>query len=145
MVGCGIGRRFVPVLLVLSATFFLVSPRVLARSPGRTASILDASYAPALAAADRFLSFWQAGDVGGGIALLSSSAKAKLTADSLDDFFSKPVVAYEIARGKLQKDGRYEFPVVLANASKNGRSHRRFSSIIVVNTGDNDWAVDKLP
>jgi hypothetical protein len=55
--------------------------------------------------------------------------------------------AYEVGRGKPLKRGRYEFPVVLmSGAGKDGRTRRlRFSSIIVVNTGNNEWAVDKLP
>jgi hypothetical protein len=50
----------------------------------------------------------------------------------------------DAASGKLLKPGRYEFPVVLVlGGAKHPR--RRFSSIVVVNTGNNGWAVDKLP
>ncbi|MFZ0772220.1 MAG: hypothetical protein WCA49_25025 [Candidatus Sulfotelmatobacter sp.] len=107
---------------------------------------LDAGYAPALATADHFLQAWQSGDTENGIALLSSHAKEAATTDVIDRFFSKSTPsAYEIGRGKLLKHGRYEFPVVLVGASKNNHSRRRFSNIIVVNTGNNDWVVDKLP
>ena len=58
----------------------------------------------------------------------------------------RQAAAYEIARGKLLKPGRYEFPVVLViGSAKSPHTRRRFSSIVVVNTGNNGWAVDKLP
>jgi hypothetical protein len=107
---------------------------------------VDAGYAPALAAADHFLQAWQSGDAENGIALLTSRAKEAATSDGIDKFFSSSAPsAYEIGRGKLIKHGRYEFPVVLVGAAKNNRSRRQFSSIVVLHSGDNDWAVDKLP
>jgi hypothetical protein len=111
------------------------------------ASALDPGYIPALAAVDHFLQAWQSGDVESGAALLSSHAKEAVTTDGVETFFSEPVpAAYEIERGKLLKRGRYEFPVVLITETAKGtRARRHFSSIIVVNTGNNDWAVDKLP
>jgi len=113
----------------------------------RPSAALDPGYVRALAAADHFLQAWQSGDVESGTALLSSHAKEAVTSDGVEAFFSAPVPgAYEIERGKLLKRGRYEFPVVLAmETAKGARARRHFSSIIVVNTGNNDWAVDKLP
>jgi hypothetical protein len=113
----------------------------------RPSSGLDSGYVRALAAADHFLQAWQSGDVESGTALLSSHAKEAVTTDGVETFFSEPVPgAYEIERGKLLKTGHYEFPVVLVTETAKGtRARRRFSSIIVVNTGNNDWAVDKLP
>jgi hypothetical protein len=94
-----------------------------------------------------FLQAWQSGDVENGMALLTSHAKEKATTDVVEVFFSNSGgTAYEIDRGKLLKRGRYEFPVVLVSAaSKSIRARRIFSSIVIVNTGNNDWAVDKLP
>ncbi len=111
------------------------------------ASTPDPGYLPALAAADHFLQAWQSGDVENGMALLTSHAREKVTTDVLEEFFSNSgFSAYEIDRGKLLKRGRYEFPVVFVSAeSKNVRAHRRFSSIVIVDTGHDDWAVDKLP
>jgi hypothetical protein len=110
-------------------------------------SALDPGYVAALAAADHFLQAWQSGDVESGTALLSSHAREAVTSEGVEAFFSQPVPgAYEIERGKLLRRGRYEFPVVLVTETAKGtRARRRFSSIIVVNTGNNDWAVDKLP
>lgn len=134
------GRRLR--LLLLTVWVSLLSLSAAAKTPP---AVLDAGYAPALAAADHFLQAWQSGDTENGIALLSSRAKQAATADGIDKFFSTfAPSAYEIGRGKLLKHGRYEFPVVLVGAA-NTRSRRRFSSIIVLHSGDNDWAVDKLP
>jgi hypothetical protein len=79
--------------------------------------------------------------------LLTSHAKETATTDVVERFFSNPgPAAYEIERGKLLRRGRYEFPVVLVSGTSNKvHVRRRFSSIIVVNTGNNEWAVDKLP
>jgi hypothetical protein len=107
----------------------------------------DPGYVEALATADHFLQAWQSGDVGNGMALLTSHSKEKATTDVLENFFDgSRLSAYEIGRGKLIKRGRYEFPVVLVSAGEKGsRGRRRFSSVVVIDTGHNDWAVDKLP
>ena len=110
-----------------------------------TASNIE--YVAALAAADHFLQAWQDGDSEKGVALLTSHAKRAATSEAVDRFFSTSAPeAYEIGRGQLLKHGRYEFPVVLVGGRANrSRFRRRFSSIVIVNTGHNDWAVDKLP
>lgn len=107
----------------------------------------DPGYVEALAAADHFLQAWQSGDIGNGTALLTGHSKENATTDVLEDFFDgSRLSAYEIGRSKLIKRGRYEFPVVLVSANKkSSRVRRRFSSVVVVDTGHNDWAVDKLP
>jgi hypothetical protein len=113
----------------------------------RTQAALNPEYVAALSAADRFLQAWQSNDTENGVALLTSGAKNVATTDGIDRFFSNPAPsAYEIGRGKLVKQGRYEFPVVLVlSASDRSRVRRRFSTVVMVNTGSNDWAVDKLP
>jgi hypothetical protein len=79
------------------------------------------------------------------MALLTGHAKETSTTEALEKFFSGSTAsAYEIGRGKWLKRGRYEFPVVLVTTAK-GKLHRRFLSIVIVDTGHNDWAVDKLP
>jgi hypothetical protein len=129
-------------LLVLLA--LLLSPLAARARPGPG---VESGYVPALSAADHFLQAWQSGDVENGMVLLTSHAKTAATTDVVERFFSNPSpTAYEIGHGKLLKRGRYEFPVVLvSDALKNIHTHRRFSSIVVVDTGNNDWAVDKLP
>ena len=113
----------------------------------RPATSLDAGYLPALATGDRFLQAWQSNDVESGIVLLSGHAKEMATSDGVERFFSDAgPSAYEVEPGKLLKRGHYEFPVVLiTTASKNISPRRHFGSVVVVNTRENDWVVDKLP
>jgi hypothetical protein len=112
----------------------------------RSAVSLDSHYARALAAADRLLQAWQTGDIEHGIALLTSHAKQSASSNQVENFFSNSGASgYEIGRGKLLQPGRYEFPVALVDTVPNHHIFRHFSTIVVVNTGNNDWAVDKLP
>jgi hypothetical protein len=78
--------------------------------------------------------------------LLTTHAKQSASTEGVERFFSDAgPSAYEISRGKQLKPGRYEFPVVLVLGGAKNQPRRRFSSIVVVNTGHNGWAVDKLP
>jgi hypothetical protein len=141
---CGALRRALLALLLVSLCIsLLLSPLAAKTHPAHD---VDSGYIPALAVADHFLQAWQSGDTENGIALLTSRAKETATTDGIDRFFSNSAPsAYEIGRGKMLKHGRYGFPVVLVSASKNNHPRRRFSSIVIVDTGHNDWAVDKLP
>jgi hypothetical protein len=105
------------------------------------------AYLSALSAADHFLQAWQSNDAEAGMALLTNHAKQASTPDTMEAFFSnEPASAYEIGHGKLLKRGRYEFPVVwISRSAKNKRLQRQLSSIVVVNTGGDDWAIDQLP
>jgi hypothetical protein len=133
-----------PLTSLILSIALLASPLAAKTRPEAT---LDPGYLSALAAADHLLQAWQSGDAENGMALLTSHAKEAATTDGVERFFSNSTPsAYEIVRGKLLKRGRYEFPIVLvSDFSQNKRARRRFSSIVVVNTGNNDWAVDKLP
>jgi hypothetical protein len=135
------------VLLLVRLLFVMAPPPAAAAGKTRPTPVLDRGYPLALAAADRYLEAWQSGDIETGMVLLTSHAKEKITTERLEDIFSAPGrLAYEIGRGKMLRPGRYEFPVVLvgpAPASRHAR--RRFSSIVVLDSGNNDWAVDKLP
>ncbi len=105
----------------------------------------DSDYTHALAAADRFLQAWQGGDIETGTVMLTTHAKNRTKRDQLERLFSNSApAAYEIERGKWLRRGRYEFPIVLLSVPPN-KTPRRFANIIVLNTGHNDWAVDKLP
>jgi hypothetical protein len=138
-------RRSVVALLMACITL----PLSAWGAKSRPAPALDPSYVAALGVADRFLQDWQSGDIENGMVLLSSHAKESATAEVVKAFFSNPeALAYEITRGKSLKRGRYEFAVIFligGDGSKTGRARRRFSNIVVVNTGNNDWVVDKLP
>jgi hypothetical protein len=111
----------------------------------RPASLLQTEYISALSAVDHFLQAWQSGDAENGTSLLTSRAKTAASTEIVEKFFSSDAPsAYEIDRGKMLSRSRYEFPVVLMTA-KHNRIHRQFTRIIVLNTGGNDWAIDKLP
>ena len=145
------GPLGVPLRLTSSILcLFLSVPLVVLPSTAkaRPAPAQDPGYVAALAAADHFLQAWQSGDIGNGTALLTSHSKENATTDVLESFFDGSLLsAYEVGRGKLIKRGRYEFPVVLISTNEKGsRVRRRFSNVVVVDTGHNDdWAVDKLP
>jgi len=110
----------------------------------KPAALSDSGYVFALGTANRFLHAWQTGDLETGMVLLSDNARRSNNTEILEELFSSGSDrAYEIGRGKGHP-GRYRFPVVLVTKSGSG-PHRTFSEIILVRTGKNDWAVDKLP
>ncbi|MGA7295847.1 MAG: hypothetical protein WBW53_11040 [Terriglobales bacterium] len=130
------------------AFLLLLTVPLCAKSHGHSANQADISqpgYAFALAAADHFLQAWQSGDFENGMVLLSDGLRQSQSADKLEQYFSDATNrAFEITRGRGHQ-GRYLFPVVLI--APRGSSHltRKFSEIIVVDAGRNDWVVDKLP
>jgi hypothetical protein len=87
---------------------------------------------------------WQTGDLEGGTVLLSDHVRRSSNPDEIEQFFSGSADrAFEITHGKRNR-GRFRFPVVLLTR-EGRRVHRKFSEIVLVNTGKNDWAVDTLP
>src|SRR5207253_6933488 len=75
-------------------------------------------YISALAAANRFLQAWQNQDHETGLLMLTDDAKQHSSEEHMEMFFSSSSSggidgAYEIARGKKIKAGRYVFPVRL--------------------------------
>lgn len=120
------------------------------KSKTATATVFDGEYVSALATANRFLHAWQVQDHETGVLMLTDEAKRHLSEDSLEAFFSTaPSVeeSFEITRGKKLEPGRYLFPVVLwrTPTGKNGKLHPSYSTIVVVRTGKEEWAIDKLP
>ncbi len=138
--------RFLILLAILFSLLHSSDAFAASHLASKKAAYLTADYASALAAADHFLQAWQSADPENGIALLTSRTKQATSTDAIEKFFSNSAPsAFEIGRGKLLKHGRYEFPVVLLDTSKTNHSRRRSSTIIVLHSGDNDWAIDKLP
>jgi len=130
-------------LLIAACTSLLLSS---ATAKTQRIPSLDPNYLFALATANRYLQAWQSGDVEIGTALLTNHAKEKVTTDILEDIFSTPgPLAYEIGRGKMVRHGRYAFPVVLVGPAVVRNHTRRRSNIVVLNIGNDDWVVDKLP
>jgi hypothetical protein len=135
----------------LAAYFFLLTVLLMApfsaRSsshPPKQADISDPGYAFALAAANHFLHAWQTADVENGMVMLSDHIRHTQNPDQLEQFFLNATDrAFEITRGHGHP-GRYSFPVVLVTP-RGSRVTRKFSEIILIETGKNDWVVDKLP
>jgi hypothetical protein len=112
--------------------------------PAKHADPSDPGYVTALAAANHFLHAWQTADLESGTVLLSDGIRHSHNADTLEQFFSSGKSrGFEIARGRGHS-GRYDFPVVLVTAT-GSRVTRRTSEIVLVESGKNDWVVDKLP
>lgn len=108
----------------------------------------DRGYIAALAAANRFLQAWQNQDHETGLLMLTDTAKQHSSEDRLEWFFSSGAeAAYEIARGKKMKAGRYAFPITLfpfhSGISNSDRPQK--SEMVVVRTGKDEWAIDRLP
>ncbi|MGB6383591.1 MAG: hypothetical protein WBE45_20115 [Terriglobales bacterium] len=112
--------------------------------PAKQEALTDPGYVFALAAASHFLHAWQTGDMENGMVLLSDGIRQTQNADKLEQFFSTGTErAFEITRGHGHS-GLYSFPVVLVTL-RGSRVTRKFSEIVLVETGKNDWVVDKLP
>lgn len=105
---------------------------------------MDRGYVTALATANRFLNAWQTGDLETGMLLLSDQVRRSQTAESVERVFSRePNRAFEISHGKCDH-GAFRFPVVMLSGDT-AHLHRKFSEIVLINTGKNDWVVNQLP
>ncbi len=147
--------------IFLAACLFLLSvfPASLAWAgphghPAQPSDLSDPGYVFALAAANHFLYAWQTADLEAGMVLLSDGIRHSQNPDKIERFFSTPNSssnsnssskdrAFEIARGHGHK-GRYSFPVVLVTP-RGSHVTRKSSEVVLVETGKNDWVVDKLP
>jgi hypothetical protein len=142
------GRRLAFVGLILSLTLLLSASAIARNKRSASPAVPDHGYTSALAAANRFLQAWQNQDHETGLLMLTDTAKQSSSADRLEAFFtSGPDAAYEIARGKKLKAGRYAFPVTLFPSRSEGikAGSRQRSEIVVVRSGKVEWAIDKLP
>ena len=142
------GRHLAFLILAVSFAILFASAASKTRLPPTISTGSDPGYVSALAAANRFLQAWQNQDHETGLLMLTDAAKELSSEDRLELFFSSGSdTAYEIARGKKLKPGRYAFPITLFSSSsatnKSDRPQR--SEIVVVLTGKNEWAIDKLP
>lgn len=125
---------------------FASSPLTWAKKPKASASSTDAGYVAALATANHFLAAWQNHDQEAGLPLVTNRAKHQSSEAEIDALFSDSAArAFEISRGHQLSHDRYLFPVLLLQTSAPSRVRRKFTRILIVNTGKNDWAVDKLP
>jgi hypothetical protein len=143
-----LSERHLAFPLIILSLAWLLATSAAARNRHSTLPAPDPGYTPALAAANRFLQAWQNQDHETGLLMLTDVAKQSSSEDRLELFFSSGRdAAYEIARGRKLKDGRYAFPVALfASGSDPNKSIRpQRSAIVVVRAGKDEWAIDKLP
>jgi hypothetical protein len=134
--------RFYFLVLLLPA---LTAPCCFAHKARSAPARVDGAYVSALAAANRFLNAWQAGDKETGIVMLSDLAREHTSPEQLQEFFSPgSTPAYEIAAGKRLKRGTYSFPIVLFDTSA-GPVARRAGRMIMQRRGNSEWAVGQLP
>ena len=134
------------VSICLASLFLFTIPSYsrLRNHPPKPAEISDPGYVLALSAVNHFLHAWQSADLESGTVLLSNGIRHSQNADALEEFFSSGMDrGFEIARGHGHP-GRYIFPVTLVTSHRS-KITRRSSEIIVIETGKNDWVVDKLP
>jgi hypothetical protein len=121
-------------------------PPVWAKKHKAPAQPTDSNYIAGLGIANRFLAAWQSNDQAAAMPLLTTRAKEQRTEEGVDQLFSgSPNRAFEITRGHPLRQGRFQFSVVLLQADDSGHARRRFAELIITKTGENDWAVDKLP
>ena len=142
------GRHLAFLILAVLFAILFASAASKTRVPPTISTGFDPGYVSALAAANRFLQAWQNQDHETGLLMLTDAAKELRSEDRLELFFSSGSdTAYEIARGKKLKLGRYAFPITLfSSRSATNKSDRpQKSEIVVVLTGKNEWAIDKLP
>jgi hypothetical protein len=142
------GRHFAFPLIALSLALQASTVSIAKTKHSPPSPTPDLGYASALAAANRFLQAWQNQDHEAGLLMLTDVAKQSSSEDRLEAFFSSGRdAAYEIARGRKLKAGRYAFPVALfaSRAGTANAAHRQKSEIVVVRAGKDEWAIDKLP
>jgi hypothetical protein len=136
-------------LFILCAGLAVGAIPLNARTKHSAVPVLDREYVAALASANQFLSAWQNQDHEAGIILLTNEAKHQISEERLETFFAAgPSIrqSYEIGRGKKLNPGRYTFPVTLFTIGPDHKwVHPHVSQIVVVDTGRDDWAVDRLP
>src|SRR5437870_521121 len=109
--------RFRAVFILLLYLVSSTSSTSFARPPKSSARRLDASYSSALAAANRFLHAWQTQDHESGILMLTDTARQRVSAERLQEFFSPGWnAAFEIQHGRRINGGEYAFPVILFGA-----------------------------
>jgi hypothetical protein len=134
-------------LIILSVAPWLSMPTAARNKHSSSLAVPDPGYSSALAAANRFLQAWQNQDHETGLLMLTDAAKQNSSQERTDRFFSSGNdAAYEIARGRKLKGGRYAFPVTLFVSHSDQKSgHPQRSQIIVVRAGKDEWAIDNLP
>lgn len=76
--------------------------------------------------------------------MLTDAARQEVSDDKLQEFFSPgDHAAFEIQRGRRINGGEFVFPVALFGTTQNERP--RASRLVIMRTGKDEWAVNRLP
>ena len=108
----------------------------------------DPDYLLALSMADHFLQAWESRDYEAGVVMLTDVAKQSISESQLDELFGAEKSGsrgFELGHGKKLHPGRYEFPVMLFEGGKGQNAASRYSRLVVVKEGKNEWVIDQLP
>ena len=132
---------FCSVVILLSSFAFSFTGKTKLAPP-------DPDYVLALSAADHFLQAWESRDYEAGVVMLTDVAKQSISESQLDELFGAEKSesrGFEVMHGKKLHPGRYQFPVVLFTGSKARNAAPRYSRLVVVREGKNEWVIDQLP
>lgn len=80
--------------------------------------------------------------------MLTDAAKQSISESQLDELFGAEKSGsrgFELVHGKKLHPGRYEFPVVLFEGGKGRNAASRYSRLVVVREGKDEWVIDQLP
>jgi hypothetical protein len=127
-------KVFLSIILVFLSTLSLAAKKPVPAT--------DPDYIFALAAAKHFLQAWETRDYETGVVMLTDAAKQNISETQLDEFFAaegQGMRAFEVAHGKKLQSGEYDFPVALLGGK------RRYSRLVVIKEGKNEWVIDRLP
>lgn len=76
--------------------------------------------------------------------MLTDTARQQVSDDKLQEFFSPgDHAAFEIQRGRRINGGEFVFPVVLFGTAQNAQP--RACRVVIMRTGKDEWAVNRLP
>jgi len=77
--------------------------------------------------------------------MLSDAAREYVSPEQLQEFFSPTeAAAFEIEHGRKLNARSYAFPVVLFGMT-GGHERPHACNILLIRSGKDDWAVEKLP
>ena len=137
---------------LLSMVILAVNPAAAQRTKNRASNVIDQDYVLALSAADQFLIAWATRNQDDGLALLSPRLKNKFPEDYFRYYLSglsnPHHQGFEVGRGKRLPSEGFSFPVAMYEhytGHKENNGLPRLLTIVVVQTGPENWMVDELP
>jgi len=136
------------VLALLTASPIAGFARKKSAPPPIPPTSINRDYVSALNVANRFLQAWQGEDQEAVLLLLTDPAKHQVSQEKLEKMLASGDAAsraYQITLGKKLSGSRYTFPVTLIEAGPQKTPRVHSSRLVVIQTGKQEWAVDRLP